>query len=236
MPRTVALPPLPTAYANQVKVEAALRALQGARDDLEPAFHNHGEFRVKAIEALDQAIVAVREGAALASAPPPAARIAVAFVPQAQLDAQKAAADETRQRAESEKKEAAAAAEADRLSGEKARAGALEDRKNAERSAGRVDRKIFGIAVGEPLSLPDCPTNRDLIQSACKTSIRDGSMCEIVFARGALPGWVGGLGWRLGIECAGATNPEPPRSGWHVYGGSTEEGRSPPSFLISTWR
>lgn len=54
------------AYAfPQPNMEAALRHLQNAKTALERAEHNKGGFRVKALEHVDQAIAAVREGIAI---------------------------------------------------------------------------------------------------------------------------------------------------------------------------
>jgi hypothetical protein len=54
------------AYASQPNMEAAANHLQQARAALERASAEHGDLRVKAIEYVDQAAAAVKEGMALA--------------------------------------------------------------------------------------------------------------------------------------------------------------------------
>ena len=60
--RAVTFVPLPHAYENQADIEGALRALQQAKASLERASPNHGDYRIKAIEFIDQTIATVRAG------------------------------------------------------------------------------------------------------------------------------------------------------------------------------
>jgi len=52
------------AYAGQPNMEAAIGHLEAAKASLEKAEHNKGGFRVKALEHVNQAIAATREGIA----------------------------------------------------------------------------------------------------------------------------------------------------------------------------
>jgi hypothetical protein len=65
--RPVSVVPLPPAYADQIKIEASLVALGQAKAALERATPNHGNYRVQAIELIDQAIATVRRGVVAAA-------------------------------------------------------------------------------------------------------------------------------------------------------------------------
>jgi hypothetical protein len=63
------------ASTTQPRMEAALKALESARSDLEASAHNKGGHRVKAIELVDQAISQVKEGIQYARAHPEESKV-----------------------------------------------------------------------------------------------------------------------------------------------------------------